>query len=216
MQIIRGIEQGTDEWHKLRRGVLTASHAQAIANNGKGLDTYITELMEDYYRKTPKEYFISDDMKRGTELEPDARFCYEIETGNQVEEVAFIYYDKEKHIGCSPDGLIVGQEKGLELKCPNYKNHFSIVLSRDNIPSYWIWQIQYSMFVTGFQSWDFGSYCPECEKHFVTYEFTPDKEKQEMIKNGTVKGILQKLEIIKQVEGRKIITPTVKRLQFIN
>lgn len=199
MKIIRGIEQGTQEWHELRRGVLTASNAQAIANNGKGLETYITELMEDYYRKIPKEQFISEDMLRGIELEPFARLNYMQVTGYEVEEVAFIYYDKDKHVGCSPDGLTI--DRGVELKCPKFKNHFDIAISKDNVPPKWVWQMQYSMFVYGCDIWDFGSYCTELiEKPFIRYEFRKDKVKQEAIKIGIDKGIELKLKIMEAIE----------------
>ena len=33
------VNQGSPEWFELRKGKVTASHAQAIGNNGRGLDT---------------------------------------------------------------------------------------------------------------------------------------------------------------------------------
>ena len=57
MKIHNNIEQGSDDWFAIRKGKLTASHAQAIGNIGKGLDTYINELMSEYYSSGEKEQF---------------------------------------------------------------------------------------------------------------------------------------------------------------
>lgn len=204
MLIIRDIPQGSNEWHELRRGVFTASHAQAIANNGKGLNTYIDEVMLNYYLKEPKQCFISEDMQRGIDLEPDARYCYEMETKKSVEEVTFIFLDKDKHVGCSPDGLVIGEKRGVELKCPKPENHHQILQGVENIPSKWIWQIQMSLYITKFPFWDFGSYCPEHQKHFITYTIEPDEEKQKMIDDVIPICIKRKLEIIEKIENKKV------------
>ena len=35
MEIIRGVEQGTEEWHALRLGIITMSQAQCLLVTGK-------------------------------------------------------------------------------------------------------------------------------------------------------------------------------------
>lgn len=80
-------EQGTPEWFAIRKNKMTASNAQAIGNNGKGLETYITELMAESYSNAEKEQFTSKDTERGNELEPLARDMYELMTGTTVEQV---------------------------------------------------------------------------------------------------------------------------------
>ena len=54
----------------------------------------------------------------GNEHEDSARALFELELGVDVDVPAFIYKDKGKRCGISPDGLIVGKKIGLELKCP--------------------------------------------------------------------------------------------------
>ena len=54
----------------------------------------------------------------GNEHEDSARALFELELGVDVDVPAFIYKDKTKRCGISPDGLIVGKKIGLELKCP--------------------------------------------------------------------------------------------------
>ena len=45
MKIHRDIIQGTEEWHEIRKGKMTGSKASAIANQGKGLDTYVKQIV---------------------------------------------------------------------------------------------------------------------------------------------------------------------------
>ena len=116
---IHNIDQNTPEWHALRLGKFTASNAQAIANNGKGLETLCFEKVAEILTGKAKESYTNDDMQRGNDLEEMARNSYELETGIVVKRVGFI--EKSDRIGCSPDGLIA--EDGLqEIKCKNDAN----------------------------------------------------------------------------------------------
>ena len=87
---IHNFEQGSDQWHEVRKGKMTASHAQEIGNSGKGLDTYITKLMARVFSSGEQEHFTNAHIERGIELEAQARDIYELQTGNIVEEVGFI------------------------------------------------------------------------------------------------------------------------------
>jgi hypothetical protein len=123
--IIHNVEQGTPEWFAIRKMKMTASEAQAIAANGKGLETYIRNLMKDSYSSAEKEHFTSKDTERGNELEPLAREIYELTTGRTVQQVGFIEYDE--FVGFSPDGL-VDEDGGTEIKCLNDEKHFSLMI----------------------------------------------------------------------------------------
>jgi predicted phage-related endonuclease len=113
---LHNIKQGTDEWLKLRLGKLTASSAQAIASNGKGLETLVYEKVAELLTHKLPEQFENEHIKRGNELEPLARNSYELETGNVVKEVGFVELDQ--YTGASPDGL-VGDDGLVEFKCPS-------------------------------------------------------------------------------------------------
>ena len=86
MKILNKMEQYSDEWWEARAGRMTASNAQAIATRGKGLETYIYQILAEKYSKN-HESFSNEAMQRGTELEPLARGTYEIETMQKVKEV---------------------------------------------------------------------------------------------------------------------------------
>ena len=122
---IHKINQGTPEWHDLRKGRMTASHAQEIANAGKGLNTYMLTLIARYYSNAEPDHYTNEHIERGNELEPEARGMYELELDCSVNEVGFVEIDQ--YVGCSPDGLI-GEDGGIEIKCHDDKKHFELVI----------------------------------------------------------------------------------------
>jgi predicted phage-related endonuclease len=185
--IIHNCEQGSDEWFDVRKLKLTASHATAIGNSGKGLETYVTEMMAYHYSSSEREYYSGKDTDRGNELEPIARAIYELQTGNKVEQVGFI--ELNEFVGCSPDGLI-GEDGGLEIKSPNDVNYYKILRDGEKeIDSGYIWQVQMNLLITGRKWWDLVFYNPNFEETIKTFRILPDIKKQEAIKVGLDKGI---------------------------
>lgn len=145
MIIHKDLQQGTDEWLKVRLGKFTASKASAIASNGKGLTTLIWEKVDEIIAGEIKQSFKNADMERGNELEPRARIAYEFETMNAVEQVGFIELDK--YVGCSPDGL-VGKDGLVEIKCPTNRVFYEYMTS-GKIDTGYMWQMQMQLLVSG-------------------------------------------------------------------
>ena len=96
----------------------------------------------------------------GKEHEDSARALFELELDVEIEVPAFIYKDEKKRCGVSPDGLLVGKKIGLELKCPFTTKVFVEFATCDKIKKEYIEQCQYSMWVTGYDSWYFANYDP--------------------------------------------------------
>jgi len=170
--IIHNMEQGSDEWHAIRKGRMTASHAQEIGNNGKGLDTYIFKIMAAYYSSGEVDNFTNRHMERGNELEDQARSIYELENDVVVDQVGFIELDEFS--GCSPDGLIA-DDGGLEIKCHDDVGHFKLLTGKP-IESKYLWQIQMSLLVTGRKWWDYMAYNPNFEQATIVRRIEPDKK----------------------------------------
>jgi len=192
-------EQQTPEWFAIRQKKLTASHAQAIASAGKGLDTYVSELMSDYYSSGENENYTNKDMERGNELEPLARTMYELETGNELDEVGFVEVDE--YSGFSPDGLYK-EVGGVEVKSLNDKNHFQVILNGlKAVDKKHIWQIQMSLLLSKRVWWDLILYNPNFKKSLLIFRIEPDKEMQDKLLIGIEKG----KEMIKEIE-KKIAT----------
>ena len=189
---IYNFEQRTEDWYNIRKGKITASNADTIIANGKGLETYIYNLMAEYYSSAEKENYINADMQRGIDLEPEARLEFEFYTDLDVQEIGFIEYNE--FIGVSPDGLI-GDDGLIEIKCPNDSVYFKLLLS-DNIKPEYIAQMQMQLYVTDRQYCYFVSYNPNFEKSLYIKKITRDEEMIEKLKKGLDKGT----ELIKEIK----------------
>lgn len=140
------IIQGTTEWHEIRRGRFTASNFGKLfmAPSTKGYNDNINDVVFERLTGTIPESYSNEWMQRGTELEPDARMAYQLETFTKVNQVGFVELDD--WIGCSPDGLI-GDDGLLQIKCPKYSALIDYHLT-GNIGRDYEMQLQGEMFVT--------------------------------------------------------------------
>lgn len=165
-RIVSDIEQGTPEWYALRAGVLSASVFSDMLSKGRGKAPGLTRQALIYKLATERltgrsaeDGYGSFYMERGKEREEQARALYTFQTGNAVDEVAFVFYDEQERIGCSPDGL-VGDDGLVEIKAPKLSTHVGYLLN-GGLPSEYRAQVQGQLMVTGRQWCDFCSYCPE-------------------------------------------------------
>ncbi len=181
---IHNFEQRSSEWYEIRKGKMTASNAQAIGNCGKGLESYILQVMSEYYEMTPEEKYTNSQLERGIELEEQARDIYEMLNNAKVEQVGFI--EGDEYSGCSPDGLI-GEDGGLEIKCHNNLTHFKLLLDK-KIDSGYLWQIQMNLFITGRKWWDYMAYNPNFKENMFIERVEPDAEMFDKIKKGLELG----------------------------
>lgn len=159
MQIIRDIEQGSDEWREIRFGWITASRFKDVMAEGKGLTraAYMRQLAAETLTGERIETFTNQAMEWGTETEPQARAMYELDSGVEVEQVAFIQHSELK-AGCSPDGL-VGESGLVEFKCPLTTTQIETYLKGD-MPTCHKSQVQGQMWVSEREWTDFVSFDP--------------------------------------------------------
>jgi len=151
------MEQRTEEWFEARRGKITSSKVKVLmAKRGLGetANTYARQLVADSLLEWFEEGFVSKDMQRGIDLEPEAREAYEAETLQKVTEEGFI--TENEHEGSSPDGL-VGDNGQIEIKCPNVDNHMKYLLM-DSCPAEYYDQVQHQLYCSGRDWNDFVSY----------------------------------------------------------
>ncbi len=187
------MSQRSDEWYEIRKGKITASNASAIATNGKGLETYAYEILAEKYSNNSEESFTSFDMKRGIELEEQARMTYELEH-EEVQQIGFVELDE--FTGCSPDGL-VGEDGGIEIKCPNDVNFFRLMVNGESeIDKKYLWQVQMSLLITGRKWWDLVFYNINFEKSLLVFRIYPDTIAQSKLKSGilVMKELMMKIE----------------------
>ena len=189
---IYNFEQRTEDWYNIRKGKMTASNAETIIANGKGLETYIYNLMSEYYSSAEKENYINADMQRGIDLEPEAKIEFQFYTGLDIKEVGCV--ELNEYILASPDGLI-GDDGLIEIKCPNDSIYFKLLLSNNIKPEY-IAQMQMQMYVTDRQYCYFVSYNPNFEKSLYIKKINRDEEMIEKLKKGLERGT----QLIKEIK----------------
>lgn len=187
--------QGTPEWLAVRIGKFGGTDAQAVATNGKGLETLCYEKVGEIITGRPKTSYTNPDMERGNELENTARSAYEIKTGNIVTQVGYI--ELSDRVGVSPDGL-VGEDGLVEIKCPTDANFIRFLVNKTPETKY-VWQMQHQLYVTDRKWVDFVIFNDSLDKIEVL-RVKRDETKIDKIKAGLESGIKFIEDILEKVK----------------
>lgn len=198
MQIIKGIDQGSEQWLKLRLGVATASNFDKIITpTGKEstqFEKYALELATQTLVSEPDSIYKNEAMQRGNALEPLARQLYQEITLNFVDEITMFKSDCG-NFGYSPDGLI-GEDGLLEIKCPLATTHLKYLID-NKLPSEYIPQVQGGLLVSGRKWCDFVSYHPNLkERNMLIIRVKRDEEFIAKLKDGIEKTIKLRDQIL--------------------
>jgi len=173
MIVIDDIEQGTKAWFREHAGKPGASSFSKIVTTkgelSKQAKDYAYQLAGEYVLGTIEQGYVSHAMQIGMEREEEARNRYSWDYDVEIKQVGMIYKDERKDRLCSPDGLLEGKNKGIEIKCPMVKTHVKYLLN-NKLPVEYFQQVQGSMYITGFDEWDFYSYYPRLEPLRITVE----------------------------------------------
>jgi hypothetical protein len=176
-------EQGSDEWLAARCGIPTASEFATVLSKGRskneeavGRAKYRRRLaIERINRKPVGGGFDSAAIRQGHEREPLALAAYMVRSGLFGEPVGFCRHD-EIECGASPD-LLVGDDGGVEVKCPEILAHGDYLMRSDCPPAY-VALVQGNLWITGRKWWDFVSwnpdYPPALQLHVVRVLPDPD------------------------------------------
>ena len=184
---IYDVEQGSDDWHELRRGMVTASTIGALitpktvkvsqSQTGK---TKLLELAAERITARLEESFTSRDIERGYFYEPYARVEYAKHFDLEVEEIGFIVRRLENGhlIGFSPDGKIKDSQEGIEIKSRKQRVQVATILA-DEVPIENMAQLQCGLFTTGWDAITYVSYSPGMP--WFTKAVLPDPKWQAVI-----------------------------------
>lgn len=165
------IEQRTDEWFAERLGFATASRAADVlaeikSGEAASVTNYRAELVcERLTGKKSEDGFTSKAIQRGVDLEPAARAWYCEQRGVLVTQLGFCKHPTIAWVGASPDSA-VGDDGGLEIKCPNTATHIATLLAGKADAKYFK-QMQWQMWVTGWKWVDFVSYDDRLPDHLM-------------------------------------------------
>lgn len=178
------ISQGSDEWLKLRLGVITASEANCVISKPRS-GTKWTDTKMSYFNTLIAEICTGQapevkakPLAWGKDNEEASRRLFEFTTGVTVIDVPIIFMDENMRVACSPDGDC-SDGLGLELKCPFTSRDFiNFRLNGfDGIKADYMAQVQFSMWVTGKDGWHFANYDPRMKRegiHSVIVERDPE------------------------------------------
>lgn len=161
------VHQGSEEWHQLRCGLLTASEMKLIitptlkaASNDKER-AHLYELLAQRITGYVEPSYISDSMLRGMEDEIEAVAEYGRNYA-EVQTVGFITNDKWGFtIGYSPDGL-VGDDGQIECKSRAQKYQIQTIVNyvpENQIDPDYMIQVQTGLLVSERKWCDLVSYC---------------------------------------------------------
>lgn len=165
--------QGSPEWFAARLGKMTASEAGVVMGSLKsdGIAQYVKDLAwERVYGAGDESFRMSRAMKRGKQLEAQARAWYEFETDTEVEQVGVIDHPRVPWAAASPDGRVPGI-KVLEIKCPQHREWMEMANDR-RVPAEYRWQTRWQQWCTELHACDFVAYHPVAGGVIVPCEVT--------------------------------------------
>jgi len=160
------VEQGSEDWFRLRLGLCTASVFGTIMAEGKDGDAsksrqkLLYRMAAEIISNVPAETYSNDHMQRGIEMEPKAIEHYEFTHQCEIERTGFVrrtIHDPlygDRVVGASPDGLIRAKKKVLQVKTMLPPLIVALVDSGKPFPSEHRAQCQGELWVTGFDSVD--------------------------------------------------------------
>jgi len=146
MPRLKSVVQGTDHWHDVRLGKITASRVSALLGIGEygGRE----QAGRDIRACVPDHITDNSYMAHGRKYEANAVARMGELTGELIEEGGFFIHPRYNFAAASPDGLI-GDDTCVEVKCPYVRPHFAIK------PEYWC-QMQHQMACTETSMCHFG------------------------------------------------------------
>lgn len=161
-----------------RLGRFTASEIHKLMKSGKKKDeyfadgamTYIYEKIAEAITGQPKAQVKSMATEWGLQMETDAIKWFEIITGKKVQHFGaneYKFYEFNNNSGCSPDGLVIGENANVQAKCPfNSANHINYLTIRDNAAE-WLKKNEYEYYA----QCQFEMMCCKTDKcYFISYD----------------------------------------------
>lgn len=189
------IQQGSKEWFQIKLGKFSASPAAELMMKPStaGHNNLINRIVYERITGTTPESYTNEYIARGLELESEAIRGYEVEADQIVESVGFV--ELNDWVGCSPDGLI-GSNGLLQVKVPKYSTHIDYCLTC-KIPSKYLKQMQFELYVTGREYDMFYSYCPGLKNYLlkVTRDDTVVQELEDRLEIA-IKEVEKRIEIL--------------------
>lgn len=160
------IEHESEAWHRHRAGKINASEIWRIMQPGssgtqfsaQGM-AYAHALAAGIMTGAPVEQVTAASLRWGKFYEPLAAEAYTLRMLRAAEKPNAVWVRPGTLVSGSPD-LLVGPDRGVEIKCPASRGaHFATLMLGD-IPPPHVPQVMCYMWLTERDVWDFVSYDP--------------------------------------------------------
>lgn len=139
-----------EQLEERKRGIGASEAAAAL-----GLNPYRTPLEVWMNKKGLLEIEETPSMRLGTRLEPVIAEMYQDHTGLELEPAPTLFYTKNPIIFATPDRIVKGRHKGLEIKTANARMAEQWgEEGTDEVPHYYLIQCILCMAVTDLPEWD--------------------------------------------------------------
>jgi len=132
------VEQGSQEWLKMRLGKITGTRLKEVFKSDNL--SLVDELTAEIISEVVEENFVNAAMQRGKDLEPIVRDLYTQVTGIEIEEVGFCLSEENDFLALSPDGFTKDRKGAIEIKCPSTKIHVKYI-RQDQLPNEYKYQV---------------------------------------------------------------------------
>jgi putative phage-type endonuclease len=205
------LEQRSSEWYKIREGKITASNVSNILgkitlkSTQNAIDNMAREKAIESVHGMIESDYVSFDMQRGIDQEPEAFRCLQRLLADDFIELYKIgFAEYSEHSGASPDGLS-SDGANVEIKCPNSKNFFKHTLTKEiNIQHYA--QMQKQMLCTKTKKTYYFNYCVHLGKEF--WDLRTVERDEDMIQlilereSIVIEKKLKYIEILKSIQAK--------------
>lgn len=160
-------EPGSAAWLQARCGTFSASRAPTLmSRTAKGEPTaayheLIGEIAAERLTGMTSTRFVTDAMRRGIALEPEAADAYSLERMVVLGDSELVMHPTIARVCATPDRF-VSDDGLLEIKCPTVQTkHLGTLLrNKNSLEHVYAWQCHAQMFVTGRLWVDLASYDP--------------------------------------------------------
>lgn len=216
MKVYYDIVQGTEDWHKIRYGKIGGTSAKGLFTKGDNLlDEILAAKSEDF--ELDESVYISNDMQRGTELEPIALQNTSEYTGIKFINVGWLQCEENELLGISPDGISECFKYMVEIKCPGSKRHLQTIKSNE-IPLDNIHQCIHAFTVNPFlEKIFFCSFRPENKFKGL---FIKELTKESIVNIGTeAKPVLESIKncvLMSKSYADKLLIDVEEKIKILN
>jgi putative phage-type endonuclease len=143
MSAVLKLVQGSQEWLDYRRTMRNASETPAVL----GISPWVTPYQLWLIKSGRSTQAVTQAMTHGTQLEPQARAAYEVQTGHVMNPLVM----QDGQYSASLDGITLAGDLVLEVKCPFRGRQSSLwkAAKDGETPPYYAAQIQHQLMVSG-------------------------------------------------------------------